>query len=67
MTQSILGRVRAEAYSEGFRDASAMSSENAYEAGREHARTVAEAEKRRWGWFCFLSGVGVCALVVALT
>ncbi len=67
MTQSILGRVRAEGYSEGFRNASAQSTEDAYWLGWEHALTIAQRENRRWRWFCFLSGVALGALAVAFT
>ena len=57
MTQkSILNQVRGKAYSEGFREASSLSYEDAYEAGRE--RGYFEAQVPAWRFFA-LFGIGL--------
>lgn len=65
MTQSILGRVRHEAFADGYSQGATVGHDVAYEAGRRDALAQASQDSYRWGWFCFLCGVGVTAILAA--
>lgn len=63
--QSILQRERAKGYSDGWAQASMLSSDDAYEKGRLNGRAERNGEHKQWWCFGVLCGVGLSAIAGA--
>ena len=62
----ILAQVRAEAARDALRHSRAAEHDGWHEEGREQGWLEAQADRRRWGRFCFLCGIAVSALFYGL-
>lgn len=63
MEKSILQSERFEGYKDGFSQASQASYDDAYNKGFVEAQQRERKNAARWGWFCFLCGIGLSALI----
>ncbi len=63
---SILKRVRNDGFRDGYSQASQVIYDDAYEKGRREWLRQGEQNTRRWGWFCFICGIGLAMLVMRL-
>jgi hypothetical protein len=65
MTKPVMGILAAErhkGYREGLSQITSMAQDEWHEEGRIEGLRQAEAERKRWGHFCFLFGIAVSAL-----
>jgi hypothetical protein len=62
----ILQQVRAEAARDALQASRALEHDGWNEEGRVQGLREAEAERRRWGRFCFLCGIAASALFYGL-
>lgn len=62
----ILAQVRSEAARDALQHSRAAEHEGWHEEGRRQGWQEAEADRQRWGRFCFLCGIAVSALFFGL-
>jgi hypothetical protein len=64
---SILEQVRREASRDALQAARANEQDSWFEEGRVKGWQESEVERKRWGWFCFICGIALSALLYGLT
>jgi hypothetical protein len=63
---SILQQVRTDAARDALQTSRANEHDAWFQDGREQGWGEGNAERGRWGWFCFLCGIAVSALFYGL-
>lgn len=63
---SILQQVRRDAAREALQHSRANEHDAYHEDGRQQGWQEGNADRKRWGCFCFLCGIAVSALFYAL-
>ncbi len=63
---SILQQVRADAARDALQTSRANEHDAWFQEGWEKGWSEGNAERGRWGWFCFVSGIGLSALFYGL-